>query len=222
MRKSLLHISMRRSLSLKSRPSAYRIQSSQGFQVIKPHTDGAGYTASYVPVKLMIAFMYRIPARQIVGGPHWLEEDRYDIEAKADKRYSVDDLNTMYQNLLVNRFHLKFHIETKEANAYVLTIDKNGNKMKVNEQPQSYGIPITFSGIGVMNGVRVPMPYFCWTLGRSCSKMIGRWWTLQALRLLRLHVVLSTAKPATGVISTRRRSTGHPSSMRSGTTGPQA
>jgi uncharacterized protein (TIGR03435 family) len=137
-----------------------------GFQAIKLRADGSGYTASYVPVKLMIAFMYQIPARQIVGGPRWLEDDRYDVEAKADKKYTVDDLNTMYENMLADRFHLKFHIETKEANAYVLTIDKNGSKMKVNDQPQSYKIPITFGGIGVMNGLRVPMPYFCWTLGQ--------------------------------------------------------
>ena len=114
----------------------------------------------------MIALMYRIPARQIVGGPRWLEDDRYDVEAKADKKYTVDDLHTMYQNMLADRFHLKFHIETKEANAYVLTIDKNSSKMKVNDQPQVYDIPITFSGIGVMNGVRVPMPYFSWLLGQ--------------------------------------------------------
>ncbi len=137
-----------------------------GFQTIQPDASGAGYTASYVPLKLIIAFMYRIPARQILGGPHWVEEDRYNVEARADKRYTVDDLNTMFQNLLTDRFHLKFHIETKEANAYVLTLEKSGSKMKVNDQPQSYTIPITFNGIGVMNGVRVPMPYLCWTLSQ--------------------------------------------------------
>jgi uncharacterized protein (TIGR03435 family) len=135
-----------------------------GFQDIKARADG--YTASYLPVKMMIAFMYRIPARQIIGGPSWLADDRYDVEAKADKKYTVDDLNTMYQNLLVDRLHLKFHIETKEANAYVLTIDRNGNKMKVSDQPPSYDLPINFSGIGDMSGVRVPMPYFCWMLGQ--------------------------------------------------------
>ena len=143
------------------RPS---LPTQHGFQDIKARADG--YTASYLPVKMMIAFMYRIPARQVIGGPRWLEDDRYDVEAKADKKYPVDDLNTMYQNLLVERFHLKFHIETKEANAYVLTIDKNGSKMKVSDQPQSYNLPINFSGIGVMNGTRVPMPYFCWMLGQ--------------------------------------------------------
>jgi uncharacterized protein (TIGR03435 family) len=120
-----------------------------------------------VPVKLMIALMYRIPMRQIKGGPGWMDSDRYDVEAKADKRYTVDDLHTMYQNMLIDRFKLKFHIETKEANAYVLTIDKGGLKMKENLKPQDYEIPIQFSGVGVMNGIRVPMPYFCWNLGQQ-------------------------------------------------------
>jgi uncharacterized protein (TIGR03435 family) len=77
-----------------------------------------------------------------------------DVEAKTDRKYAVDDLNIMYQNLLIDRFHLKFHIETKEANAYVLAIDKGGSKLKPNDTPQDYNMPI-----GVMNGTRVPMPY---------------------------------------------------------------
>jgi uncharacterized protein (TIGR03435 family) len=137
-----------------------------GFQAIGPRPDGAGYTASYVPVKLMIAFMYRIPARQILGGPEWLADDRYDVDAKADKKYTIDDLNTMFQNLLADRFHLSFHIETRQANAYLLTVDKSRSKLKPNIQPQGYTVPITFSGIGLMNGDRVPMPYLTWTLAQ--------------------------------------------------------
>jgi uncharacterized protein (TIGR03435 family) len=135
-----------------------------GHQDIQARADS--YTASYLPVKMMIAFMYRIPARQILNAPSWLADDRYDVEAKADKKYTVDDLNTMYQNLLVDRLHLKFHIETKQANAYVLTVDKNGTKMKLSDQPPSYDLPMNFTGLGVMDGTRVPMPYFCWMLGQ--------------------------------------------------------
>jgi uncharacterized protein (TIGR03435 family) len=146
--------------------AAIRLSSptAHSFQDLKARADG--YTASYLPVKLMIAFMYRIPARQIIGGPRWVEDDRYDVEAKTDKRYTVDDLNTMYQNMLADRFHLRFHIEAKEANAYVLTIDRGGSKMKVDDQPPNYNFPISFSGIGVMNGNRVRMPFFCWILGQ--------------------------------------------------------
>jgi uncharacterized protein (TIGR03435 family) len=143
-------------------------QTQHSFQDLKARADG--YTASYLPVKMMIAFMYRIPARQVIDAPRWLEEDRYDVETKADKKYSVDDLNTMYQNMLADRFHLKFHIETKEANAYVLTIDRNGSKMKVNDQPPNYDFPITFSGIGAMHGTRVSMPFFCWMLGQNLQQ----------------------------------------------------
>jgi uncharacterized protein (TIGR03435 family) len=134
---------------------------------IKATPNGAGYTAQGVPVKLMIALMYRIPMRQIKGDPDWLGNDRYDVEAKADKQYNLDDLHTMYQNMLADRFKLKFHIETKEGNAYVLTVDKAGLKMKENFSPQDFNIPITFGGVGVMKGVRVPLPYFCWNLGQQ-------------------------------------------------------
>lgn len=124
------------------------------------------YTATYLPVKMMIAFMFRIPARQIVGGPSWLQDDRYDIAAKADKKYSVDDLDTMYQNLLVDRFHLRYHLETRQENVYALTVDKSGSKLKVNNQPPNYDLPMNFSGLGAMTATRVPMPYFCWMLGQ--------------------------------------------------------
>jgi uncharacterized protein (TIGR03435 family) len=133
-------------------------------QDIAAHADS--YKATYLPVKMMIAFMYRIPARQIVGGPSWLQDDRYDVEAKADRKYSVDDLDTMYQNLLVDRFHLRYHLETKEENVYALTIDNGGSKLTVSDQPPNYDLPINFSGLGVMTGTRVPMPYFCWMLGQ--------------------------------------------------------
>jgi len=139
-----------------------------GFQGIQARADG--YVASYLPVKMMIALMYRIPARQVIGGPVWIKDDRYDVEAKTDTKYSLDDLNTMYKNMLADRLHLKFHIETKEANAYVLTVDKKGSKMKASDQPPSYNFPITFSGIGEMHGTHVAMPFFCWMLGQMLQQ----------------------------------------------------
>lgn len=133
---------------------------------IKALPGGNGYTAQNVPVKLMISLMYRIAMRQISGGPDWLNSDRYNIEAKTDGSYSIDDLHTMYQNLLVDRFNLKFHIETKEGPVFALLIDTPGSKLKVNESTQDYKIPITFSPQGVV-GARVPMPYFCWWLSQQ-------------------------------------------------------
>jgi uncharacterized protein (TIGR03435 family) len=127
---------------------------------------GNGYTAQNIPIKLMISLMYRVPMRQITGGPDWLDSDRYSVEARVDRSYSIDDLHIMFQNLLADRFNLKFHIETKEGPVYALLIDTPGSKMKVNPSPQDYRIPMNFSPEGAV-GIRVPMPYLCWWLGQQ-------------------------------------------------------
>jgi len=132
---------------------------------IKPLPGGHGYTVSNIPIKLMISLMYRVPQRQIEGGPAWLNDDRFDIEARVDGTYSVDDLHTMFQNLLADRFGLKFHKDVREGNVYALTIDPSGLKMKPNTTPQDYEIPM--QGPPAKNvGKRVPLPYLCWTLGQ--------------------------------------------------------
>jgi len=134
---------------------------------IKPLPGGNGYSAKNIPIKLMISLMYRVPMRQISGDPDWLASDRYDIEARADRSYDVDDLHVMFQNLLADRLNLKFHIETKEGNVYALMLDTPGSKMKVNDSPQDYKIPITFGQDGITVGTRVPMPHLCWWLGQQ-------------------------------------------------------
>ena len=133
---------------------------------IKALPGGNGYSAQNVSVKLMFALMYKVPMRQISGGPEWMNADRYDVEARVDGAYSLDDLHLMYQHLLADRFNLKFHIETKEGNVYALMLDTPGSKMKINTGPQDFKIPVTFGPEGAI-GTRVPMPYLCWFLGQQ-------------------------------------------------------
>jgi len=134
---------------------------------IKALPGGREYTSRNIPIKLIISLMYKVPMRQIEGGPDWLANDRYDIEAKADGSYNIDDLHVMFQNLLADRFKLKFHKEIREGNVYALTVDKPGLKMKVNQSPEDFNIPINGVGNGAVVGKRVPMPYLCWYLGQQ-------------------------------------------------------
>jgi uncharacterized protein (TIGR03435 family) len=131
---------------------------------IKPMPGGQEYKAQAVTVKLMISLMYKIPMRQIMGAPAWLENDLYDVDAKADHSYNLDDLHVMFQNLLADEFQLKFHKEIKEGNVYALLLDKSGLKMKVNDSPQDFEIPIQGGPNGIV-GKRVPMQYLSWFLG---------------------------------------------------------
>ncbi len=131
---------------------------------------GQEYRAVGANVMLMIGLMYKIPGRQITGGPDWLSSDRWDIDAKADRPgYSLDDLHIMFQNMLADRFQLKFHKETKEGPVYAMTIDKSGLKMKVNESPEPFKIPIN-GGLDGLVGARVPMQYRTWFLGQQLQQ----------------------------------------------------
>ena len=134
---------------------------------IKALPAGHGYMATNIPVRLMISLMYKLPMRQIQGGPDWLSTDGYDVEARADNSYSLDDLHTMYQNLLADRFQLHFHTETREGPVYALLPDASGIKIKPNTSEQTFDIPITFAPDGTAVGARVPMPYFSWWLGQQ-------------------------------------------------------
>jgi uncharacterized protein (TIGR03435 family) len=133
---------------------------------IKPIPGGHGYTARNITVKLMISLMFKVPERQIRGGPDWLENDRWDIEARADGSYSIDDLHTMCQNLLADRFQLKFHKEPQTGNIYALTVDPSGLKLTPNTGAQHYSIPMN-GGPAHTVGIAVPMNYLVWWLGQT-------------------------------------------------------
>jgi uncharacterized protein (TIGR03435 family) len=133
---------------------------------IKPLPGGDGYITQNVTVKLMMSLMYELPMRQIVGGPAWLDSERFDIEAKADHRYSREDLHAMFRNLLQERFNLKTHIDTRQGKIYALTVDKAGLRMTPDQSTDEYNVPVTYTGDGEVEGKGVPLQYLSWWLGQ--------------------------------------------------------
>jgi uncharacterized protein (TIGR03435 family) len=79
----------------------------------------------------LISFAYNVQAKQIVGGPQWMDSDRYDIAAVPVQEGvpNPQQLRTMMKKLLADRFKLTFHHEKRELSAYVLTVGKNGQKL---------------------------------------------------------------------------------------------
>jgi uncharacterized protein (TIGR03435 family) len=133
---------------------------------VDPLPNGTGYNATGLSVKDMLAVMYRMPRRQIVGGPEWLDSEKFDILARADHSYSIDELHEMFVNLLKDRFNLKLHLETKEGPVYVLTVAKTGLKMTPVDAGKDRHSPIHDDDNNVVTGDRVPMNYLCFWLGQ--------------------------------------------------------
>ncbi|HVG71702.1 MAG TPA: TIGR03435 family protein [Vicinamibacterales bacterium] len=58
---------------------------------------------------------------QLSGGPSWMTTDRFTVTAKAETNVPREQLMPMVRAVLVDRFQMKYHIEKKEMQAYVLT-----------------------------------------------------------------------------------------------------
>ena len=89
---------------------------------------------------LLICFAYQAQYYQ-VSGPHWLEEDGYDIDATVPARSTRAQFLLMFQNLLASRFHLALHHASKEGTVFVLGLAKGGMKIRRNEEsPPSFDV----------------------------------------------------------------------------------
>jgi uncharacterized protein (TIGR03435 family) len=90
----------------------------------------------------LIKFGYNLHARQISGGPPWLDSDRFSITAKPDTpgMPSIAQLRMMLQKLLADRFQLKFHMEKRALSVYAITLVKGGPKM-AKDEVNTTGLP---------------------------------------------------------------------------------
>lgn len=76
--------------------------------------------------------------RQIVGGPEWIDIDRFDIEAKVKgnlRSVPEEQLRLMLQALLEERFRLQAHREKRELPVYNLIVAGRGPKMSADQTP---------------------------------------------------------------------------------------
>jgi uncharacterized protein (TIGR03435 family) len=107
---------------------------------------GGGFEASGVTLRTLIQQAYNVRNFQILGGPGWIDTDKYDIITKDEaKGPSEADLGKMtdaardefrlrllgkLQALLAERFQLKVHRETKELPVYELTVARGGPRLE--------------------------------------------------------------------------------------------
>jgi uncharacterized protein (TIGR03435 family) len=87
------------------------------------------FTMTNLPLRLLITQAYRVSGYQLVGGPSWLDSERFDIVAKAPEGSRPDQTMLMLRGLLAERFKLKVHGETREAQIYALMLARSDGKL---------------------------------------------------------------------------------------------
>jgi uncharacterized protein (TIGR03435 family) len=80
---------------------------------------------------------YEVKESQVLGGPKWLDSDRFDIDAKSAGAAQGPERMAMLQTLLAERFQLALHRETKTVPGYALVVDKAGLKIHAVEPGKS-------------------------------------------------------------------------------------
>ena len=89
----------------------------------------ASLTMRYVHLTACVRWAYGVQDVQ-VSGPPWLSDVWFDIFAKSASPVSVAELRAMLRTLLADRFKLAVHRDSKEMTALVLTVGKDGHKLK--------------------------------------------------------------------------------------------
>jgi uncharacterized protein (TIGR03435 family) len=132
---------------------------------------GGRIRANQCPLYYLITQAFEIQSFQIVGGPRWIHEDRFDIDAKPPAGSNASRSNPrnpnlppnpeqrlMLQALLADRFHLRYHRETREGPVYLLVRTGKPLNLQPAKDPNQYpwvggvaGGAITGDGLAATN-----------------------------------------------------------------------
>jgi uncharacterized protein (TIGR03435 family) len=97
---------------------------------------GSRFTAHARLHDLMVR-AYGLPSFQVIA-PDWTSSTFFDVAATAAAPIANDQLKPMLQALLVSRFGMKVHHETREFSVQVITVGKQGHHL----QPSSGDGPV--------------------------------------------------------------------------------
>lgn len=86
------------------------------------------FAARNVTLKRLLFEAWRIPYAQI-SGPAWINSAEYDVDARAGRPTSSDELRAMLRDLLTARFRLEIRQGEREQRVYILTVAKGGPRL---------------------------------------------------------------------------------------------
>ncbi len=124
---------------------------------VKPSADGVNralykFTGDSIldvnnTVATLISIAYGLQdSRALTGLPKWALEEKFDVEAKVEPEdmekfagLSAPQKSKLLQSVLLERFGLKFHFETRSFPGWALVASKQGSKLTPAPLPQGEG-----------------------------------------------------------------------------------
>ncbi len=112
--------------------------------------NGRRFVTVNMNLKYLIQWAWNLQAKQVVGGPPWMDDTRFDIagEIDGDGAPNQRQWKIAVQKLLIDRFQLRLHHEKREMSAFALLIAKSGPKLTPGD-----GNVKAHQGMGFVGGV---------------------------------------------------------------------
>lgn len=103
----------------------------------------------------LIRTAYGFDPDKILGGPNWLEMDRFDVIAKVPSDFTPETQKLMLQSLLADRFKLVVHKDTKPLPTYALTVGKKLQLKEASGSEETGCKPATSGGAPAEGTIRL-------------------------------------------------------------------
>lgn len=93
--------------------------------------NGRRFFTMNMNLKYLIQWAWGLQAKQVVGGPPWIDDARFDINGEIDGDGTPNERQwkIAVQKLLIERFQLQIHHEKREMPAFVLVVANGGPKL---------------------------------------------------------------------------------------------
>ena len=122
-------------------------------QYIKgPFIGGSRYEIRTASMLDLIRTAWSVDPDKVLGGPSWLDTDRFDVIGKIPAGTNQEKMKLMLRTLLAERFGLVVHNDTKPIPAYALTV---GKKVLMKEADGSGEAACKPAGAGPNGGIRL-------------------------------------------------------------------
>src|SRR5262249_48981717 len=92
---------------------------------------------SNATLRQLIQVGYNVRPYQLVGLPDWADTAHFDVAATASFAASPQQMNTMLQGLLADRFDLAVHRDRRELPVYALVLARRDGRLGPNIHPAS-------------------------------------------------------------------------------------
>jgi uncharacterized protein (TIGR03435 family) len=99
-----------------------RVSSANTISAMRTVLSGDRYELRNATVADLIRTAWAVGADDVVGGPEWLDTDRFDVIARTPADSSPERRQALLQQLLRDRFGLVTHSRTEALPAYIISV----------------------------------------------------------------------------------------------------